>query len=71
MAVFNEILRGEQGAPAKVPGDRHRRRELARAREEAKARAQEIGQLKRRLRRQRERTRSLESQLEARQGPEA
>jgi hypothetical protein len=75
MALFNEILKREQGANTKIPGDRHRRRKLVRAREvaerEAEAKDQEIRQLKRRLRRQRERNKSLEAQLEARQGPQA
>ena len=75
MAVFNDILKREQGVHTKVPGDRRRRQELAEARKaaekEAEAKDQEIRQLKRRLRRQRERNRSLGSQLEARQGPQA
>lgn len=75
MAVFNDILKRDQGGHTKVPGDRHRRRELAEARktaeEEAEARAQQIRQLKRRLRKQRERTRELEAQLEEARGPEA
>ena len=75
MALFNYILKREQGTNTKIPGDRHRRRELVGAREvaekEAEAKDQEIGQLKRRLRRQRERNRTLESQLEARQDPQA
>jgi hypothetical protein len=75
MAVCNYILKREQGAPTKVPGDRYRRRELAEPRvaaeQDAEAKAQEIRELKRRLRRQRERTRNLESQLEEIQAPEA
>jgi len=64
MAVFNVILKREQSANTKVPGDRHRRRELAGAREEIK-------QLQRRLRRQRKRTRTLKALLEARGDSEA
>ena len=75
MALFNDILKREQGTNTKIPGDRHRRSELARAREvaekEAEAKDQEIRHLKRRLRRQRERNRTLESQLEARQDSRA
>jgi hypothetical protein len=75
MPLFNDILKREQGAETRIPGNRHRRRELARAREaaerEAEAKDQEIRQLKRRLRRQREQNRSLKSQLEARQDPQA
>jgi len=65
MRLFNDILKREQGVNTKIPEDRHRRSELARARKvvekEAEAKVQEIRQLKRR---QRERTRRLESQLE-------
>jgi hypothetical protein len=68
MALFNDILKRERGVNTKIPGDRHRRRELVRAWEvaerEVEAKNQEIRQLKRRLRRQRERSQRLESQRE-------
>jgi hypothetical protein len=74
MALFNDILKREQGANTKIPGDRHRRRGLVKAREvaekEAGAKDQEIMQLKRRLRRQREQNTNLEAQLEARRDPQ-
>jgi hypothetical protein len=66
MALFNDILKRERGTTTRIPGDRHRRRELVKAREAAEqaieAKAQEIRRLKRRLRRQRERKRRLETQ---------
>ena len=73
MALFNEVLEREQGASTRVPGDRHRLRELVRAREIAKKeieeKEREIRVLKRRLRRQRQKNRNLESQFEARRDP--
>jgi hypothetical protein len=73
MALFNDILKREQGATTSIPGDWYRRRELAEARKAAEQKAevkdQEIRQLKRRLRRQRKRNRILKSQLEARGDP--
>jgi hypothetical protein len=73
MGVCNYILKREQGAPTKVPEDLYRHQELAGARkaaqQEAEAKDLEIRCLKPRLRTQRERTRRLESQRQARQDP--
>jgi hypothetical protein len=61
--MLNDILRGAERTHEGA-GPRRRCRELVGAREEVEARVKEIRKLKRRLR-------SLEAQLEARQGPQA